>query len=60
MTNPEILKCAAILAAGMIASEKREPSVSADEAVALMKQIAAVISDQQKGKNKEILESWTK
>jgi hypothetical protein len=42
------MNCAAVLAAGIIASEKREPSVSADEAVALMEQIAAVISDQQK------------
>ena len=48
MTKTEIMNCAAILAAGIIASEKREPSVSADEAVALMEQIAAVISDHQK------------
>lgn len=58
MTKSEIMNCAAILAAGIIASEKREPSVNADEAVGLMEQIAAVIADHQKEANSETLKKW--
>ena len=47
MTRPEILKCAAILAAGIMANQHQINVYNADSAVALMNQIAETISDQE-------------
>lgn len=43
MSKAEIMNCAAILAAGIIASGKCESCIGAEEAVALMNEIADAI-----------------
>lgn len=40
MTSSEVMQCAAILAAGILSGRKPETETSAEEAVALMKEIA--------------------
>lgn len=40
MTSSEVMQCAAILAAGILSGRKPENEASAEEAVALMKEIA--------------------
>lgn len=49
MTKPEIMNCAAILAAGIIANGNHGLIYNADTAVYLMNEIAAKIENQQAG-----------
>lgn len=48
MTNSDVMQCAAILAAGILSARKQESETSAEEAVALMKEIANKISESNK------------
>lgn len=48
MTESEIMQCAAILASGIIANGNGKERVLPNEAVDLMEQIAAVLTNRQK------------
>lgn len=60
MNKSEIMNCAAILAAGIIANDKSETRIGADAAVDLMEEIAAVITERQKDVNRTSIENWVK
>lgn len=60
MTKFEIMNCAAILAAGMMADNTNNLCYTAEQAVDLMEQIAAVIAERQKDEKRSNLEKWVK
>lgn len=60
MTKSEIMNCASILAAGIIAGGKNESCIGAEEAVGLMNQIADLIESEGKSEKKDALDKWIK
>lgn len=50
MTESEIMNCAAILAAGILARNQDKTATTPEEAVNLMEEIAEVITDRQAAK----------
>lgn len=49
MNNSEIMKCAAILAAGIMANQSTADRYDAERAVNLMKEIAGILRNQNSG-----------
>ena len=58
MTRTEILNCAAILAAGILANEANGLPASPDFAVGLMEEIAKEISKQENDRQLGISKKW--
>lgn len=56
MSEAEIMKCAAILASGIIAHDKDDREIIPEEAVELMEQIAQVIAKSQDAKAHKVKE----